>query len=127
MGDVLQKGLNEEPDSRREPTRRGLLDRLGLKNNSYRVEGPFGGEEGDIPVDFGSAENQIYSDDDTLGESDFGAMKGVKCQIPIFDAQTTSWRRFKMEFIIAMRHFRLVDSVLDGEKEEACRGQDDFS
>ena len=52
-----------------------------------------------------------------MGESDFGVLKGVKWQIPIFDGTTTSWRRFEMEFLMAMRHLRL-DSVLSGDKEE---------
>ena len=115
-GDVLRTGLSGEPDPRREPTRRGLLDRLGLRSNACRVEDPFGGGKAEAPGDFGSAEDQIYPND-APGESDFGVMKGVKWQIPVFDGKTTSWRRFEMEFLMAMRHLRL-DSVLDGEKEE---------
>ena len=53
-----------------------------------------------------------------MGESvGFGVMKGVKWQILIFGGKTTSWRRFEMEFLMAMRHLRL-DSVLSGDKEE---------
>ena len=52
-----------------------------------------------------------------MGESDFGRLKGVKWQIPDFDGKTTSWRRFEMESLMAMRHLRL-DSVLFGDKEE---------
>ena len=52
-----------------------------------------------------------------MGESNFGVLKGVKWQIPIFDGTTTSWRRFEMEFLMAMRHLSL-DSVLSGDKEE---------
>ena len=51
----------------------------------------------------GSENNRIY--------------RNLKCQIPIFDGKTTSWRRFEMEFLMAMRHLRL-DSVLSGDKEE---------
>ena len=37
-GNVLPGGLSREPDPRREQTRRGLLDRLGLNSNTYRKE-----------------------------------------------------------------------------------------
>ena len=63
-------------------------------------------------------EDRNHPDDDPIGESaDFGVLKGVKWQIPIFDGKTTSWRRFEMEFLMAMRHLR-VDSVLSANKEE---------
>ena len=62
-------------------------------------------------------EDRNHPDDVLMGESDFGVLKGVKWQIPIFDGTTTSWRRFEMEFLTAMRHLRL-DSVLSGDKEE---------
>ena len=75
------------------------------------------GEESDVPVGFGSVEHRNHPDDDLMGESDFGVLKGVKWQIPIIDGTTTSWRRFEMEFLMAMRHLRL-DSVLSGDKEE---------
>ena len=52
-----------------------------------------------------------------MSESDFGVLKGVKWQIPVFDGKTTSWRRFEMEFFMAMRHLRL-DYVRSGDKEE---------
>ena len=56
-------------------------------------------------------------DRNPIGESpDFGVLKGVKWQFPIFDGKTTSWRRFEMEFLMAMQHLRL-DSVLSGDKE----------
>ena len=60
-------------------------------------------------------EDQIHADDDAVGESDFGVLKGVKWQIPLFDGKTTSWRRFEIEFLVEMRHLRL-DSVLAGDK-----------
>ena len=67
----------------------------------------------DVLVGFGSVEDR-----NPIGESaDFGVLKGVKWQIPIFDGKTTSWRRFEMEFLMSMRHLRL-DSVLSGDKEE---------
>ena len=37
--------------------------------------------------------------------------------IHIFDGTAASWRRFEMEFLVAMRYLRL-DSVLSGDKEE---------
>ena len=52
-----------------------------------------------------------------MGESDVGVLKGVQWQIPVFDGKTTSWRRFEMKFLMAMRHLCL-DSVLAGDKEE---------
>ena len=52
-----------------------------------------------------------------MGKSDFGVLKGVKWQIPVFYGITTSSRRFEMEFLMAMRYLRL-DSVLSGDKEE---------
>ena len=89
---------------------------LGLNSNTYRVEDPTRAGDGDFPSDFGSAGNQIHPDD-ALGEFNFAAMKGVKWQIPAFDGRTMSWRRFEMEFLMAMRHLRL-DCVLDGDREE---------
>ena len=69
--------------------------------------------ESDVPVGFGSVEDR-----NPIGESaDFGVSKRVRWQIPIFDGKTTSWRRFEMEFLMAMRHLRL-DSLLSGDKEE---------
>ena len=50
---------------------------FGRSINAYRAEEPFDGKERDVPVGFGSAENQIYPDDDAVGESDFRALKGV--------------------------------------------------
>ena len=116
-GYVQRTGSSGGPGFRRELTRRGLLDRLGQRSNAYRAEGPFGGGESDVPVGFGSAEDQNHPDDDPLGESDFGVLKGVKWQIPVFYCKTASWRRFEMEFVMAMRHLRL-NSVLSGAKEE---------
>ena len=52
-----------------------------------------------------------------MGESDFGVLNGVKKQTTVFYGKTTSWRRFEMEFLMAMRHLRL-DSMLAGGKEE---------
>ena len=116
-GHVLQTGSSEGPDFRWELTRRGLLNRVGRSSNAYRVEDPFGGGESNVPVGFGSAEDQNHPDDAPMGESDFGVLEGVKWQIPVFDGNTTSWRRFEMEILMAMRHLRL-DSVLAGDKEE---------
>ena len=82
---------------------------LGQSSNVYRAENPFGGGENDVSVGFGPAEDQIHPG----GESDFGAIKGVKWQTPIFDGKTTYWRRFEMEFLMAMRH-RCLNSVLAG-------------
>ena len=62
-------------------------------------------------------EDRNPPDDDLMGESNYGVLKGVKWQIPIFDGTTTSWRRFEMEFLMALRHLRL-DSVLSGNEEE---------
>ena len=44
-------------------------------------------------------------------------LKVVKWQIPVFDGKTTSWRRFEMKFLMAMRHLRL-EFELAGDKEE---------
>ena len=99
-------------------TRRGLLDRLGQNSNAHRADGHFDGGEIDVFAGFGSVEDQNHPDEDPMGESDFGVFKGVKWQIPSFDGKTTSWRRFEMVFLMAMRHLRL-DSVLSGDKEEA--------
>ena len=52
-----------------------------------------------------------------MGESDFRVLKRVKWQIPVFHGETTSWRRFEMELLMAMRHLRL-DSMLSGDKDE---------
>ena len=116
-GNFQQTGPSGGPGFRRELTRRGLLDRLAQSSNARRSEGPFDDGESDIPVGFGSVEDRNHPDDDLMGESDFGVLKGVKWQIPIFDGTTTSWRRFEMEFLMAMRPLRL-DSVLSGDKEE---------
>ena len=61
---------------------------------------PFDGGESHVPAGFGSVEDQNYPDDDPMGESDFGVLKGVKWQIPSFDGKTTSWRRFEMGFLM---------------------------
>ena len=118
-GDFQPTGPSGGPRFRRELTRRGLLDRLGQSNSARRSKDPFDCGQSDFPVEFGSSvEDRNHSDDDDLmGESDFGVLKGVKWQIPIFDGTTTSWRRFEMEFLMAIRHLRL-DSVLSGDKEE---------
>ena len=105
------------PGFRRELTRRGLLDRRGHSSNAYRTEDPFDGGESDVPVGFGSAEDQHHPDDDPMGESDFGVLKGVTLQIPVYDGKMTSWRQFEMDFFMAMRPPRL-DSVLSGDKKE---------
>ena len=51
------------PDFRREPTRRGLLDRFGRSSNAYRVGDPFGGGESDVRFGFGFAEDQLHPND----------------------------------------------------------------
>ena len=79
-GYVLRTGPSEGLDFLREPTPTGLLDRLGQSINDYRAEDPFGCGESDVPVGFGFAEDQFYPDD-AMGESNFGGIKGVKCQI----------------------------------------------
>ena len=91
------------------------MDRLGRSSNAYKAEGPFWRWRSEVPVDFSSAENQIHPDD-AVGESDFQAIKGVKCQIPVFDGKKNSWRHFEMEFLMAVRHLRL-DSALASDKE----------
>ena len=48
-GDVLQTGPNG-PDFRRGLTLRGLLNRLILSSNAYRVKDPFGDGESDVLV-----------------------------------------------------------------------------
>ena len=53
--DGVRIGLSGDPDSRQEPTRGGLLDRLGRSSNAYRVEDPFGSRKGDVPVDLSFA------------------------------------------------------------------------
>ena len=52
-----------------------------------------------------------------LDHSGDEGLNGVKWQIPVFDGETISWRRFEMEFLMAMRHLHL-DSELVGDKEE---------
>ena len=48
-GDVLRTGSSGEPDFRREPTRKGLLDRLGRSSNAYRAEERFALEKAMFP------------------------------------------------------------------------------
>ena len=93
-GCVQRTGPSGGPGFRRELTRRGLLNRFGRSSKTYRAEDPFGGGENGVPVGFGSADDQNHPDDDPMGESNFGVLKGVKWQIPVFDGKTTSWRRF---------------------------------
>ena len=101
-GYVQRSEPSGEPGFRRELTRRELPVRLGQRSNAYRAENPFDGGESDVPVGFGSAEDQNHSDDDPMGESDLGVLKEVKWQIPVFDGKTTSRRRFEMEFLVAI-------------------------
>ena len=115
-GYVLRTGPTRGPGFRRELTR-GLPHRLGRSSNAYGAEGPLGGGERDVPIGFGSEKDQNHSDDDPMSESDFGVLKGVNWQTPVFDGKTTTWRRFEMEFLMAMRHLRL-DCVPSGDKEE---------
>ena len=112
-GYFQRTGSRECPGFRRKLTPRGLLDRLGRSSNASRSDDPFDDGGSDVPVDFGSAEDRNHPDE----ESDFGILKEVKWQIPIFDGKTTSWRLFEMEFLMAMRLLRL-DPVLSGDEEE---------
>ena len=108
----------EGPGFRRELTRRGLLDRLGRSSTARRSEDPFDDGKEDVPVGFGPWEDRNHSGGDLMGEfADFGVLKGVKWQIPIFDGKATSWRRFEMGVLMAVRHLR-VDFVLSGDNEE---------
>ena len=116
-GYLQRTGTSGGPGFRRELTRRGLLDIQGQSSNARRSEDPFDDGESDVPVGFGFVEGRNHPDDDLMGESDFGVLKGVKWQIHIFDGTAASWRRFEMEFLVAMRHLRL-DSVLSGDKEK---------
>ena len=95
-------GSSGGPGFWRELTRRGLLDRLGQTTNAHRTEDPLDDGESEVPVCLGSAEDRNHPYDDPMGESDFGVLKGVKWQTPMFDGKTTSWRRFQMEFLMAM-------------------------
>ena len=63
-----------------------------------------------------------------MGESDVEVLKWViKWQIPVFDGKATSWRRFEMGFLMAMRQL-CRDYVLSGDNEEdTCRGQNDLT
>ena len=73
------------------------------KQQRSQVGGPFWRWKRGCPVGFGSGEDRDHSGGDLIGESaDFGVLKGVKWQIPIFDGKATSWRRFEMEFLMAM-------------------------
>ena len=65
-GYVLRTGPSGGLDFRREVTRRALLDRLGRSSNAYRTEDPFDGGESGVPAGFGSAEDQIHSEDDPM-------------------------------------------------------------
>ena len=62
----------------------------------------------------------------TMDKSGVRAMKWVKREIPSFGGKMTSWRRFKMEFLMATRLFRL-DSMLAGDKEESPVADRTFS
>ena len=117
VGYVQRTGPSGGPGFRRDLTRRRLPARLGQSSNAHRAEDPFDDGESDVPVGFSSVEDQNHLDDDPIGESDFGVLKGVKWRIPFCYGKTTSWRRFEMEFLMAMRHLRL-DSVLSDDKEE---------
>ena len=76
VGYFQRTGPSGGPGFRRQLTPRGLLDRLGQTSNAHRAEEPFGGGESDVPVGFGSVEDQNDSDDDPTSESDFGNLKG---------------------------------------------------
>lgn len=61
-GDSLQTGLNGEPNSRREPIHRGLLDTLNPNINAYGLYNLIRTGDRGIPGDICSAENQIHLD-----------------------------------------------------------------
>ena len=63
---------------------RGLLDRLGQSSNAYRAEHPFGGGKSNVPVGFGSAEEDQNHPNDPISESDSGVLKGGKMAISSF-------------------------------------------
>ena len=115
--------LSGEPGVRGKPTSTELMDRLGLNSDAFRENVFFGGGNGNVPRDFGYAEDQKHAES-APGESDVGAMKGVKWWIPVFYEKTTSsWRCSEMEFLMTMRHFRL-DYVLEDEKDtNTCSSQ----
>ena len=77
-GDFQRTGPSGGPGFRRELTRRGLLDKLDRSSNARRLEDPFDDRERNVPVGFGSVEDRNHPDDDLMGESDFGVLKGVK-------------------------------------------------
>ena len=70
-GDVLQTGPNG-PDFRRGLTLRGLLNRLILSSNAYRVKDHFWRWRKRCSRRLGSAEDQINPDAAAVGEPDFG-------------------------------------------------------
>ena len=76
-GNFQRTGPSGGPGFRRELTRRRLLDRLGRSSNARRSEDPFDDGESDVLVGFGSVEDRNHPDDDLMGESDFGVLKGV--------------------------------------------------
>ena len=69
-----------------------MLDRLRQSSKAYEAEDPFGGRESDVLVGFGFAEDQILLD--TVGESNFEALKGgkvvVECRSYDYDSITVS-------------------------------------
>ena len=78
-------------------------DYLGRTSNARRSEDPLDDGVSVVPVGFGSLKNPNHPVNDPMGDSaDFGMLKGVKWQIPLFDGKTTWWRRFEMEFLMAM-------------------------
>ena len=62
-GYVQRTGSSGGPGLRRELVRKRLLNRLGQSSNAYRAEDPFDGGNSDVPVGFGSAEDQNHPDD----------------------------------------------------------------
>ena len=69
--------LSGGPGVRWEPTSRELMDRLGLNSDAFRESVFFCGGDGNVPRGFGYAEDQTHAES-APGESDVGAMKGVK-------------------------------------------------
>ena len=88
VGYFQQTGSSRGPGIRQELTRRGLLDRLGQSSNSHRAKNPFDDGESDVPVGFGFAEDRNPPDDDPMGESDLGALKGVKWYTTVFNSRS---------------------------------------
>ena len=69
--------LSGEPGVRWKRTSTELMERLGLNSDACRENGLSGEDDGNVPRGFGYAEDQKHAES-TPGESNVGAMKGVK-------------------------------------------------